>query len=76
MRAIFKRVRWPLAIVVAYFVLWLLLSWISPHHGLISPDGNLDLLSAIATIVVLVARLVVLFGALPAIGYRLVVRDP
>ena len=66
--------RRSLALLVLYGVLRLVLASTSGEHGLLTPEGQVDLVAATLVLVVLQLRLALLFLILPAFIYRLVVR--
>jgi hypothetical protein len=69
--AALRRARGPAVVAVAYLVLRMVFDGATERGGLISPDGSVSAGVAVLGGVVIVLRLVVLFG-LPAWGaYRL-----
>jgi hypothetical protein len=71
-RAAFKRTRWLVLVALSYGLLLALYWLLGPDQGIISPDGEVDLITALVLVGLLGLRLVVLFVVAPLIVYRLV----
>lgn len=64
--------RGALLCLLAYLALHLVLRWRCSDHGLLTPDGHLDPVTAALTLSALVLRLALLFVLCPVAIYRLV----
>jgi hypothetical protein len=64
-----------LALIAIYFILYLTLRWTSGDHGLVTPDGHIDLAFGTLVAVTLALRIVVLFALIPSLAYSLLAID-
>jgi hypothetical protein len=65
--------RKTLALIAIYFILYLTLRWTSGDHGLVTPDGHIDLAFGALAAATLALRIVVLFALVPSLAYSLLV---
>jgi hypothetical protein len=63
--------RKTLALMAMYFILYLALRWTSGDHGLVTPEGHIDLAFGTLVAATLALRVVVLFALVPSLAYSL-----
>jgi hypothetical protein len=79
---LWRRTRWLVACLLGYAVLFLLLALLPrlfamfgrlpTDYGLLTPDGQVHLASALLTGAVLIGRLIALFVVVPLLVYRVI----
>jgi len=73
-REVFARMRGPILMVVAYWVLVFLFGQVTEHEGLISPSGDVSTFVVLLGALVLVLRLVAFFVLPAVVLYRVGLR--
>jgi hypothetical protein len=67
--------RKTLALIAIYFMLHFTLRWTSRNHGLVTPDGHIDLALGTLAAATLALRIIVLFALVPSLAYSLLAID-